>query len=244
VADTAVSDVWRLRSRGCWGEAVRLLDDAEAGAETALRRTELLVERCVYTSSGWAEAEDALRGAEATARTDEERGAAACERGFLAYASTFLGVRDRADEARAALGRGAALLGPDAAGRPLLDFRRGLIAQNLAGNASAARVAFRRAHAAAAEQGDDLLCAHTWRHLAVLAQEEGDLTEARHGFAESLRLCETLGYMIGAVPALAALAEVESPESAPRFRTEATRLFHLLGGIPVWLTPHLGQRAT
>jgi hypothetical protein len=239
VADTAVSDVWRLRSRGCWGEAVRLLDGA--GAATALHRTELLVEQCMYTGSGWAEAEDALRIAEATARTDEERGAAASERGFLAYTATILGVRDRADEARAALGRSAALLGPESPGRPLLDFRRGLIAQTLARNAPAARVAFRRAHDAAAERGDDLLCVHTWRHLATLSHEDGELAEARHGFTESLRLCETLGYLIGAVPALAALAETESPETAPTLRSEATRLFHLLGGIPVWLASRLSR---
>ncbi|MGW6097739.1 hypothetical protein ACWFRK_26035, partial [Streptomyces sp. NPDC055157] len=42
----------------------------------------------------------------------DDRGAAACERGQLAYAATVLGVRDRADEARSALGRAAALLSP------------------------------------------------------------------------------------------------------------------------------------
>ena len=94
-------------------------------AEPAARsqRAALLVERCLYTEQGWAEAEDALRTAEALARSDDERGAAACERGQLAYAATLLGVRDRADEARAALGRAAALLaagraGPAAAGLP------------------------------------------------------------------------------------------------------------------------------
>ena len=60
------------------------------------------------------------------------RGGAACERGHLAYAATLLGVRDRADEARAALGRAAALLAPGGPAGPLLDFRRGLLAENLA----------------------------------------------------------------------------------------------------------------
>ncbi len=42
---------------------------------TALQRTALLVERCLYTEQGWAEAEDALRTAEALAHSDDERGA-------------------------------------------------------------------------------------------------------------------------------------------------------------------------
>ncbi|MER7400799.1 hypothetical protein ABT381_35385, partial [Streptomyces sp. NPDC000151] len=103
--------VWRLRSRGCWEDAAALLAPHTAAHPTAaLRRAALLVERCMFTGAGWAEAEDALRYAEARAGTDDERGDAACERGHLAYAATVLGVRDRADEARAALGRAAALL--------------------------------------------------------------------------------------------------------------------------------------
>lgn len=54
----------------------------------------------MFTATGWAAAEDALRTAEALAHDDDERGGAACERGHLAYAATVLGVRDRADEAR------------------------------------------------------------------------------------------------------------------------------------------------
>jgi hypothetical protein len=104
--------VWRLRSRGCWTEAAALL--AERGgtdAGTALRRARLLIERCVFTAEGWAEAEDALRTAEALAATDAERGRAACERGQLAYVSTF---RTRAQRGAAAAGDA----GPGAAGLP------------------------------------------------------------------------------------------------------------------------------
>lgn len=96
--DPLQTAVWRLRSRGCWTDAVALLEPHAATAAGALQRSALLTERCVYTESGWAEAEEALRGAEAVARSDEERGSAACERGYLAYASTLFGVRDRADE--------------------------------------------------------------------------------------------------------------------------------------------------
>lgn len=112
--DPLQTAVWRLRSRGCWADAAALLEPVTA--DTALQRTALLVERCLYTEQGWAEAEDALRTAEAPAHTDDERGAAACERGQLAYAATVHGVRDRADEARAALGRAAALIAPGAGG--------------------------------------------------------------------------------------------------------------------------------
>ncbi len=121
--DPLQTAVWRLRSRACWADAAALLRPDTAAP--ALQRTALLVERCLYTEQGWEDAEDALRTAEALAHSDDERGAAACERGHLAYAATLHGVRDRADEARAALGRAAALIPPDGAGRALLDFRRG-----------------------------------------------------------------------------------------------------------------------
>ncbi|WP_079166410.1 hypothetical protein [Streptomyces oceani] len=232
--------VWRLRSRGCWADAAALLEPrADADSTAAIQRAALLVERCVFTADGWAEAEDALRAAEATASDDDERGAAACERGHLAYASTVLGKRDRADEARSALGRAAALLAPTAEGRPLLDFRRGLIAEHLGGNPPAAKAAYRRAHAGATAHGDTLLCSSTWRHLAGLALRDGELAEARHGFAESLHLRERLGFLVGMAPALAALADVQPDEEAGRLRDEAKRLFRLLGGVPTWLEAQL-----
>jgi hypothetical protein len=197
----------------------------------------------LFTETGWPDAEDALRAAEAMARSDDERGAAACERGQLAYASTVLGIRDRADEARSALGRAAALLGPAAPGRPLLDFRRGLIAEHLADSPDAARAAYRRAHAGAAAHGDVLLLSFTWRHLAGLALRDGELVEARHGFAESLRIREELGYLVGTAPALVALAEAEPEPEAAHLRDEARRLFRLLGGIPTWLADQLKPQA-
>lgn len=240
MADSAGSDdVWRLRSRGCWGEAARLLEPGSTdSASLALERTTILTEQCMNTSSGWAEAEDALRAAEAVARTDDERGDAACERGYLAYAATVLGVRDRADEARAALGRSAALLSPDSPGRPLLDFRRGLFTENLIHNATAARAAYARAHAGAVEQGDDFLASFTWRHLAGLALQDGDIAEARHGFRESLRLRESLGFLIGIAPALWVLADVEPEPEATHLRAEATRLVRVLDA-PLWLAAQL-----
>lgn len=104
--------VWRLRSRACWTDAAALLGPSAAtDPAAALQRTALLTERCLYTTEGWTEAEEALRTAEALAKDNAERGAAACERGYLAYASTLLGVRDRADEASVALSRAAAQIG-------------------------------------------------------------------------------------------------------------------------------------
>ncbi|MET9502665.1 hypothetical protein ACFYO5_12005 [Streptomyces sp. NPDC006259] len=235
--DPLQTAVWRLRSRACWADAAALLPpDSAAGT---VQRAALLVERCLYTEQGWQDAEDALRTAEALAHTDEERGAAACERGHLAYAATVHGVRDRADEARAALGRAAALIPPDAAGRPLLDFRRGLLAENLTRSPQSARAAYRRAHAAAAARSDALLLSFTWRHLAGLALRDGDTAEARHGFAESLRIREELGYLVGTAPALVSLADAETEPEASRLREEARRLFRLLGGVPTWLAHQL-----
>ncbi|MEN8652662.1 hypothetical protein ABCR94_19225 [Streptomyces sp. 21So2-11] len=231
--------VWRLRSRGCWTDAAALLEPHAATPAAALQRAALLVERCLFTEQGWAQAEDALRTAEAVAREDDERGAAACERGHLAYASTVLGTRDRADEARAALGRAAALLAPTAAARPLLDFRRGLIAEHISDSPQSARAAYRRAHAGATAHGQPLLLSFTWRHLAGLSLRDGELADARHGFAESLRIREELGYLVGTAPALAALAGAEPEPEATRLRAEAGRLFRLLDGVPTWLAAQL-----
>ncbi|WP_369232474.1 hypothetical protein AB5J56_10965 [Streptomyces sp. R21] len=239
--DPLQTAVWRLRSRACWADAAALLPPHTAAA--ALQRASLLVERCLYTEQGWAEAEDALRTAEALAQSDEERGAAACERGQLAYAATLLAVRDRADEAQTALGRAAALLAPGAPGRALLDFRRGLLAENLARSPQSARAAYRRAHAGATAQGDPLLLSFTWRHLAGLALRDGEVAEARHGFAESLRIREELGYLVGTAPALASLADAEAEPEATRLRAEAGRLFRLLGGVPTWLARQLAPPA-
>ncbi|MFI2640944.1 hypothetical protein [Streptomyces sp. NPDC018610] len=235
--DPLQTAVWRLRSRACWADAAALLQSATADA--ALQRTALLVERCLYTEAGWQDAEDALRAAEALAHTDEERGAAACERGYLAYSATLHGVRDRADEARSALGRAAALIPPGSPGRALLDFRRGLIAEKLTRSPQAARAAYRRAHAGATAHHDPLLLSSTWRHLAGLALREGELADARHGFAESLRIREELGYLVGTAPALVSLADTETEPEASRLREEASRLFRLLGGVPTWLSRHL-----
>ncbi|MEV6103779.1 hypothetical protein AB0M28_03565 [Streptomyces sp. NPDC051940] len=237
--------IWRLRSRACWDDAAALLEQqAVTDAGAALRRAALLVEQCMYTSAGWQPAEDALRLAESLADGDEERGAAACERGYLAYVSTLFHDRDRSDEARSALGRAAALLRPGSPRRPLLDYRRGLIAQHVTKHADAAEAAFRRAHTAAATQGDLLLRSSTSRHLAALAVQAGELAEAREGFAESLRIREELGYLVGTAPALMALADVEPEPQAGRLRAEAARLVRLLGGVPSWLAKQLGVTAT
>ncbi|MYX46926.1 hypothetical protein GTW59_38725, partial [Streptomyces sp. SID89] len=86
---------------------------------------------------------------------------------------------------------------------------------------------------------DPLLLSFTWRHLAGLALREGELADARHGFAESLRIREELGYLVGTAPALVSLAETETEPEASRLREEARRLFRLLGGVPTWLAAHL-----
>ena len=233
--------VWRLRSRACWQEAAELLRPAaEHDPAAALGMAELLIEQCLFTASHWQEAEQALRLAEAGVTTAEQRAAASCARGFLAYVASVLGPRDRLDEAQAALGRTSALLPPDAPGRPLLDFRRGLVAENLQRDPTAAWIAYRRAHEGARERGDELLRSYTWRHLAALALANGDTARAEEGFAASLRLREQLGFTVGVAPALAALAEVSAPAEAARMRSEAARLVQALGGVPVWLARQLG----
>ncbi|MFC1434926.1 hypothetical protein ACEZDB_30220 [Streptacidiphilus sp. N1-3] len=235
-AEAPPDTVWLLRSRGCWQAAAALLEQQAARSpEAALTRAELLIERSLFEGDGWGDAESALRLAEGGAHNDTERAAAACARGYLAYVATLLRVHDRLDEAQAALGRASAMLPPGAPGRPLLDFRRGLVAENLLKDPVAARTAYRRAHAGAEQQQDDLLLSYTWRHLATIAQQDGNLAGARHGFAESLRLRELIGYAVGIAPALASLADVSPTPEAAQLRAESARLVGAFGGVPVWL---------
>jgi hypothetical protein len=234
-AATAAADpVWLLRSRGCWQAAAAVLEQVD-GPDAALTRAELLIERALFEGVGWGEAEGALRVAEGGARGDRERAAAACARGYLAYCATLLHIHDRLDEAQAALGRASAMLPPDAPGRPLLDFRRGLVAENLLDDPVAARTAYRRAHAGAEQQQDDLLLSYTWRHLASIAERDGNLAGARHGFAESLRLRERIGFAVGIAPALASLAGVSPSPEAAELRSQAALLVRTFGGVPVRL---------
>jgi hypothetical protein len=234
--------VWLLRSRGCWQAAAALLEPSAAHSpEAALERAELLIERALFENQGWGEAESALRLAEAGARAAADRAAAACARGYLAYCATLLQVHDRLDEAQMALGRASAMLPPDAPGRPLLDFRRGLVAENLLKDPASARTAYRRAHAGAEQQRDDLLLSYTWRHLASIAQQDGNLAGARHGFAESLRLRELAGFAVGIAPALASLAAVSPSPEAVLLRAQAARLVRTFGNVPVWLAEDRAQ---
>ena len=110
------------------------------------------------------------------------------------------------------------------------------MAEHIADSPQAARAAYRRAHEGATAHGDALLLSFTWHHQAGLALRDGELAEARHGFTESLRIREELGYLIGTAPTLAALADCEQEPEASRLRAEADRLFRLLGGVPAWLT--------
>ncbi len=224
--------VWLLRSRGCWQPAAALLGE---GPDAAVERAELLIEAAFFTGRGWDDAEAALRAAEALVTNNSQRAATSCARGFLAYGATVMKVHDRLDEAQAALGRASALLPPDDPARPLLDFRRGLIAHALLGDATAGRAAYRRAHAGAEQQQDAHLLSYTWRHLASIAQEDGNVAGARHGYAESLRLREQTGFAIGIAPALATLAEVSPAPEAAQLRAEARRLVTAFAGTPFWL---------
>ena len=198
--------------------------------------------RCFYHVDGWSQAEDALRTAEALAGTDEERGAAACERGLPRLR------RDAASRYATGPTRPARRFGPQrgAARARLARTGRcwtsgaGLIAENIA---ETRRPRGRRTGARTRgpwRTATRFLTSFTWRHLAGLAAAEGDLAEARHGFAESLRIRVSLGHLVGAAPALLSLSDVAAdPEEAARLRAEAARLYDLMGGVPTWLAPSL-----
>ena len=116
--DPLQTAVWRLRSRACWTDAAALLEPRTpptgrgAPAGVAARRA-VPVHRAGLGRGGGRAAHRRGPGP----RRRRARAPRPVSAGQLAYASTLLGVRDRADEARAALGRAAALLAPGAPGR-------------------------------------------------------------------------------------------------------------------------------
>jgi tetratricopeptide (TPR) repeat protein len=230
----------RLRGRGCWSEVVSILDaSAEKSPASALQCAALLVEQCMFTLKGWQQAEKALTDAEGIVRDHEMIGAVASERAFFAYTMTLLGGQDQSDNAHNALEYADRHLSDLSPFRPLLEFRRGLLAENLDGDLKAAGTAYNRAHAAAEANGDELLLSYTWRHLGSIAQQEGDHQTARRSYAESLRLREVSGFVIGISPALVALASVSPDGKADTLLSEARRLVRAFGGVPVWLAHSL-----
>jgi tetratricopeptide (TPR) repeat protein len=168
-------------------------------------------------------------------------GAVASERAFFAYAMTLLGGQDQAVKARNALEYADRHLSDLSPFRPLLEFRRGLLAENLDEDLKAAVTAYNRAHAAAEANGDELLLSYTSRHLGSIAEQEGDHHTARRYFAESLRLREVSGFVIGIAPALVALASVSPEGEAETLLSEARRLVRAFGGVPVWMASSLEE---
>jgi hypothetical protein len=223
----------RLRLRGCWSEAAALLaGPAETDFAAALARAEVLVEAAMFTLDGWAEAHAAVDQADRLAHDPRTRGLVATERGNLAYAETMRSTPGAADTARECYAAADRLLPPGDPARAALDFRRGVLAETVDEDRPAARAWYERAHAAAST---DLLRSYTWRHLASVAADEGDLAYARHGFAESLRLRERCGFLVGLAAALDALASVSEEPAAGALRAEAARLVRAFGGVPAWL---------
>jgi hypothetical protein len=103
------------------------------------------------------EADRAVDHAERIAKDQDLAGAAASERAYLAYGATLLAGAERADEAKRAIARARDLLPRSSAHRPLLEFRVGLIAENLEDDRATAERSYRRAHQGAQAAGDELL---------------------------------------------------------------------------------------
>ena len=62
------------------------------------------------------------------------------------------------------------------------------------------------------------------------------MAEARHGFAESLRIREELGYLVGTAPALASLADAEpEPEAAAGCARRRAGCSGCWAACPTWL---------
>lgn len=238
-----MSIVRRLGARGCWSEgAIFLAAVAKEEPSAALERAALLIEQCMFTLDGWLDAEEALAHAESIAEDGEQAGATASERAFFAYITTLFGGQDQATVAYKALELADGQLGDYSSARPLLDFRRGLIIENLKGDPKTALAAYERAHIAAEINGDAHLLSYTTRHLGSLSQNAGDLDTARRYYAESLRYREETGFLIGIAPALVTLASVSSELEASYLLVEASRLVRAFGGQPVWLVQSLETR--
>lgn len=230
--------VTRLRHRGCWREAAELLAPAaEHDPVAATERAAVLVERCLFTATGWDDARSATRHARTLARADAERAAALCEDGYLAYVATLLERADRADQAAELLDEAATLAPPATTTWARAQLRRGLVAANLHSRPDLARDWFEQAHDVAVATGDLLLQSHTLRHLAAAAAANGDREVAVAGYRESLRLRLELGFTVGIAPALVTLAEVSDPADARILRAQAAALVMALGGIPAWMEP-------
>ena len=236
--DPLQTAVWRLRSRACWADAAALLptDTAErrrssgprcwwSGACTPSRAGRRPRTRCAPRRRWPTATRSAGRPPASAASSPTPPRCSGYGTGPTRRGPRWAGRRRCSP--------------PGAPGRALLDFRRGLIAENLADSPQAARAAYRRAHAGATAQGDPLLLSFTWRHLAGLALREGELAEARHGFAESLRMREELGYLVGTAPALVSLADdrartrgLPPPRRSPPPLPPAGRRPHLARGPP------------
>lgn len=226
-----------LRYRACWPQAAELLSRAAVHDPfAAVQRAQVLVEQSVYTLDSWTEAEDAVVTAERLCEGDAElRAAAALERSFLAYNATVLSLGSRGDEAREAIRTADTLLSKESKRRGLLDFRRGLILENLDDDAPAGHAAYRSARRRASATEDEWLLSYTARHLGIAALEIDDVDVAHAQLEESLRLRVSCGFMVGVAPALVLLAQACQEEESGRLRSEAARLVVAFGGIPAWL---------
>jgi hypothetical protein len=236
VPGEAPVSVTQLRYCGCWQDAADLLEGpAVDDPAAAQERAAVLVEQCMFATTGWDDAEVAVVHARSIAVTDAQRGAAISEHGYLAYVATVLRGSDRASEADHLLKQAVDLVEEDSVTRAWIEFRRGLVAQNLRDEPDSAGRHFEQAHRLATAHGDPLLRSYTTRHLGGMAEHDGDIEAAVTWFTESLHLRYDCGFTVGIAPALAALADVSDPGDAERLRAEAAVLVRALGGIPTWM---------
>jgi tetratricopeptide (TPR) repeat protein len=233
--------IFQLRARGCWNEgAVSLANAAKTDPVVALQCAALLTEQFMFTLDGWQEAEEALSCAEALSENPEDVGATASERAFFSYIQTLMGGNNQTERAFSAMELADRHLRADSPFRPLFEFRRGLLAENLKRDTEEARKAYTLAHNAAKMGSDKLLLSYTYRHLGSLAEQEEDFDKAYQNYTLSLRLREEIGFAIGIAPALVTLAQVSTKAEKTKLLAEAKRFVQAFNGIPVWLARSIG----
>jgi tetratricopeptide (TPR) repeat protein len=100
----------------------------------------------------------------------------------------------------------------DERGEGEAQFWIGIVHQVIRGDQTTAAPFFERALELSTSAGDDLTRSYALRHLAVVAQEAGDLSGARSRLEESTQLRRDLGFHAGAAANLIGLAHLAAAE--------------------------------
>jgi tetratricopeptide (TPR) repeat protein len=235
-----ITDVERLRGRGCWREAAELLAmRSKADFSIALRRAEVLVEAHMFSGEGLQDALTAVADAERASR-GSQLGLAVTERAVLALACFKAGDKHSGVEAEALIQRAIGIIDDDIEAGKVL-FTLGAI-REAHGDLGGARDAYQAAYEHVDIDKNPVVASMILRHGAELSRQRSEIAQARLALLQAINLREASGFSVGLAPLLFALAELSQGAEAERLVCEAGRLVRAFGGVPVWLS-HLQTAA-